>query len=95
MKNAYGVTPGIYYGCQKCLARKGIIQSILGLNATRKPRFSIVDEITGIEGDGPIMGTPMHAGDLVIDENFPAIDTTRSIMRIDSDYIPYLKRTDQ
>ena len=35
---------------------EGIQASILDLNATIKPHFTIVDAVTAMEGDGPIMG---------------------------------------
>jgi uncharacterized protein (DUF362 family) len=35
-----------------------------------------VDGIVGMEGDGPIMGTPKAAGVIVMGRNFPAVDAT-------------------
>ena len=39
----------------------GIKECILDINATVKPHLAIVDGIVGMEGDGPIMGTPRFA----------------------------------
>ena len=39
-------------------------------------RITSITEIIGMEGDGPIMGTPRHAGVLVIGTNLPAVDAT-------------------
>jgi len=62
MKNLFGVMPGIYYGWPKnVLHHAGIENSILDINATLKPHFAVVDGIVGMEGDGPIMGTPKKA----------------------------------
>jgi len=73
MKNLFGVMPGIYYGWPKnILHHEGIPESILDINATLKPHFAIIDGITGMEGDGPIMGTPIQAGVLVMGKNLPA-----------------------
>jgi uncharacterized protein (DUF362 family) len=93
MKNMFGVMPGIVYGWPKnVLHHAGIERSILDINATIKPHFAIVDGITGMEGDGPIMGTPCHAGVLVMGRNLPAVDATGArIMGIDPHKIAYLK----
>ncbi len=97
MKNLFGVMPGIYYGWPKnVLHQEGIMESILDINATLKPHFSIVDGITGMEGDGPIMGTPISSGVLVMGKNLPAVDATCCrIMGINPHQIPYLDEADQ
>lgn len=93
MKNLFGVMPGIAYGWPKnVLHREGIERSILDINATLKPHFAIIDGIIGMEGDGPIMGTPRHAGVLVMGRNLPAVDATCSrIMGIDPKKVHYLQ----
>src|SRR5688572_30328423 len=67
MKNFFGTVPGAVYGWPKNILHiRGIHESILDLNATIRPHFSIVDAITAMEGDGPIMGRPRHAGFLAM-----------------------------
>jgi uncharacterized protein (DUF362 family) len=45
-----------------------------------------------MEGDGPIMGDPHHAGVLVMGRNLPAVDATCArIMGINPKNIKYLK----
>ncbi|WNM61936.1 DUF362 domain-containing protein [Candidatus Nitrospira neomarina] len=97
MKNFFGVMPGNYYGWPKnVLHHAGIPQSILDINATLKPHFAIVDGIIGMEGDGPIMGTPVQSGVLVMGRNLPAVDATCCrIMGINPDKIEYLRKADQ
>jgi uncharacterized protein (DUF362 family) len=97
MKNFFGVMPGNYYGWPKnVLHQAGIPQSILDINATLKPHFAIVDGITGMEGDGPIMGTPVQSGVLVMGRNLPAVDATCCrIMGINPHKIEYLRQADQ
>ena len=92
MKNLFGVMPGIYYGWPKnVLHWEGIEKCILDINATLRPHFAIVDGIVGMEGDGPIMGTPRRAGVLVMGRNLPAVDATSArIMGIDPHKVPYL-----
>ncbi len=92
MKNLFGVLPGVYYGWPKnVLHHAGISPSILDLNATVKPHLAIVNGIVGMEGDGPIMGTPKPAGILVMGTNLPAVDaTTARLMGINPWRIEHL-----
>jgi uncharacterized protein (DUF362 family) len=92
MKNLFGVMPGICYGWPKnVLHHQGIGQSILDINATVAPHLAIVDGIVGMDGDGPIMGTPRRLGALVLGTNLPAVDATAArLMGIDPARIPYL-----
>lgn len=96
MKNLFGVMPGRYYGWPKNVLHKaGIQNSILDINATLKPHFAIVDGIIGMEGDGPILGTPKQAGVIVMGRNLPAVDATCCrIMGIDPYKVSYLERAD-
>ena len=92
LKNLFGVMPGIIYGWPKnVLHHAGINQCILDIAATLKPHFAIVDGIVGMEGDGPIMGTPKQAGVLVMGRNLAAVDATCArIMGIDPFRVEYL-----
>jgi uncharacterized protein (DUF362 family) len=92
MKNLFGIMPGIVYGWPKnVLHHAGIGPSILDINATVKPHFAIVDGIVGMEGDGPIMGTPKKAGVVVMGRNLTAVDATCArVMGIDPGSVDYL-----
>jgi uncharacterized protein (DUF362 family) len=92
MKNLFGVMPGVYYGWPKnVLHHAGIPGSILDINAAVRPHLAIVDGIIGMEGDGPIMGEPRHAGVLVMGTNFPAVDATAArLMGINPHRVAYL-----
>ena len=92
LKNLFGLMPGMYYGWPKnVLHVAGINQCILDIAATVKPHFAIVDGIVGMEGDGPIMGTPKEAGVLVMGRNLTAVDATCArIMGIDPFRVKYL-----
>ncbi len=77
MKNLFGLMPGSFYGWPKnVLHWAGINGCIVDITATVRPQFAIVDGIVGMEGDGPIMGTPKHVGVLVMGRNLPAVDAT-------------------
>lgn len=92
MKNLFGVMPGLVYGWPKnVLHFQGINESILDINATVAPTLSIVDGIVGMEGDGPIMGTPKPAGCILIGRNFPAVDATAvRVMGLNPEGVGYL-----
>jgi uncharacterized protein (DUF362 family) len=92
MKNLFGVLPGVCYGWPKnVLHQEGIAESILDINAAVRPHLAIVDGIIGMEGDGPIMGTPRHSGVLVMGTNLPAVDATSArLMGLKPERIPYL-----
>jgi uncharacterized protein (DUF362 family) len=93
MKNLFGLMPGIVYGWPKNVFHWiGIEPTILDINETVKPHLAIVDGVVGMEGDGPIMGTPKPAGVVVMGRNLPAVDATACrIMGIDPAKVPYLK----
>lgn len=97
MKNLFGVMPGIYYGWPKnVLHWAGIHETILDITATLRPHFAIVDGIVGMEGDGPIMGAPKHAGVLVMGRNLPAVDATCArVMGINPHRVVYLDKAEQ
>jgi uncharacterized protein (DUF362 family) len=93
MKNLFGTVPGAVYGWPKNLLHaRGINNSILDLNATLRPQFTIVDAIVAMEGDGPIMGRPREMGFVAMGSDTVAVDATCArIMGLDPDKILYLR----
>ena len=93
MKNLFGVVPGAVYGWPKNLLHfHGIPNSIVDLNATIKPHFTIVDGVTAMEGDGPIMGRPRQLGMLAMGTDLVAVDSTCArVIGLDPWKIPYLR----
>ena len=93
MKNYFGLVPGAVYGWPKNeLHQVGIPESIVALNRIFHKSFAIVDGIVGMEGNGPIQGTPKQAGVLVMGSDLPAVDATCCrIMGIDPGQIEYLQ----
>jgi uncharacterized protein (DUF362 family) len=93
MKNLFGLMPGIVYGWPKNVFHwMGIENTVLDINETIKPHLAIIDGIVGMEGDGPIMGTPKPAGTIVMGTNLPAVDATACrIMGVDPTKVLYLK----
>jgi uncharacterized protein (DUF362 family) len=93
MKNLFGTVPGAVYGWPKnILHAHGIDESIVDLTATLRPHLSIVDAVTAMEGDGPIMGRPRHMGFVAMGRDLVAVDATCArIIGLDPAKIPYLR----
>lgn len=93
LKNMYGVLPGIKYGWPKnVLHHAGIPQTVYDINASLGKTIAIVDAITCMEGDGPIMGSPNELGLIAISSNPTALDATLArVMGLDPARISYLK----
>lgn len=93
MKNFFGLVPGSIYGWPKNkLHYIGIPESIVELNRVFRNTFAIVDGVVGMEGNGPIQGTPKPAGVLVMGSDLVAVDATCCrIMGIDPEKVDYLR----
>lgn len=94
MKNFFGLVPGCVYGWPKNeLHIVGIDTSIVELTRIFRRSFAIVDGIVGMEGNGPIQGTPKRVGVMVMGSDLAAVDATCCrIMGIDPARIEYLRR---
>lgn len=77
LKNLYGTLPGIMYGWPKnVLHHAGIPETVIDINASLPPTVAVIDGIVGMEGDGPIMGTPKPVGLIAVGTNLTALDAT-------------------
>jgi uncharacterized protein (DUF362 family) len=94
LKNMFGIVPGSCYGWPKNLLHwAGIDPAILDINAAARPDFAIVDGIIGMEGNGPIQGTPKSSGVLVFGNDPVAVDATCCrIMGLIPERVNYLSR---
>ena len=92
MKNFFGAVPGAVYGWPKNILHvHGIEASILDLNATIRPHLAILDAVTAMEGDGPIMGVPRHVGFVGMSRDLVALDGTAArVIGLDPGRLPYL-----
>jgi uncharacterized protein (DUF362 family) len=95
MKNLFGVVPGGVYGWPKnVLHWAGIDESIADLHSVFPRAFSIVDGIVGMEGNGPIQGSPLDMGVVIAGADPVAVDATCCrVMRLDPRKIGYLRLT--
>jgi uncharacterized protein (DUF362 family) len=93
MKNFFGLVPGSVYGWPKNkLHYIGIPESVVALNRKFRNTFAIVDGIVGMEGNGPIQGTPKPVGVLVMGSDLVAVDATCCrIMGINPEKVEYLQ----
>jgi uncharacterized protein (DUF362 family) len=93
MKNCFGCVPGRVYGWPKnVLHFAGIGQAIIDVTAAVRPRYAIVDGIVGMQGNGPITGTPAGAGVLVFGDDPVATDViAATLMGIDPTRLDYLR----
>jgi uncharacterized protein (DUF362 family) len=92
MKNFFGIVPSAIYGWPKNLLHyQGIDRSIVELNRIVRHSFAIVDGIVAMEGNGPIQGTPVKAGVVVMGRDVAAVDATCArLMKLDPMKIKYL-----
>ena len=97
MKNFFGIVPGGVYGWPKnVLHWSGINQCIVDLSSVPGRTFAIADGIVGMEGNGPIQGTPKNCGVIVAGRVLSAVDATCSrIMGIDPNKVVYLNAPDR
>ena len=94
MKNLFGLVPGSVYGWPKNkLHYIGIPESVVALNRFFRNTFGIVDGVVGMEGDGPIQGTPKQLGALVLGRDLMAVDATCCrIMGVDPEKVEFLRQ---
>jgi uncharacterized protein (DUF362 family) len=93
MKNLFGTVSGGVYGWPKNMLHwAGIAECVADLYHTLPRHFAIVDGIVGMEGNGPIQGTPKRAGVVAVGRDLAAVDAICcQIMGIDPRRIEYLK----
>jgi uncharacterized protein (DUF362 family) len=93
LKNLFGVVPGARYGWPKnFLHLNGISESIIGIHQTLPPVVSVVDGIIGMEGDGPLFGSPVQHGLLAVGRDPVSVDVTcAQLMGFPLESIPHLK----
>jgi uncharacterized protein (DUF362 family) len=93
MKNLFGTVPGGVYGWPKNpLHWAGIAESVADLHSVYPRVFALVDGIVGMEGNGPIQGTPKQMGVVVAGADLVAVDATCCrLMQIEPLKVEYLR----
>jgi uncharacterized protein (DUF362 family) len=96
MKNSFGLAVPARYIVPTQLARmdchlRGIDQSIVDVSLTRPITFSVIDGIWGMEGNGPLTGTPIRANVVLAGLNPVAVDRVAlDFMQIPQGGVPHL-----
>jgi uncharacterized protein (DUF362 family) len=91
--NLFGLIPGSVYGWPEGNTHKlDTPGTAMELARFFRRSYAIVDGIVGMEGDGPVQGTPKAAGVLVMGPDLVAVDATCCrLMGIDPTGIEYLR----
>jgi uncharacterized protein (DUF362 family) len=78
VKNLFGIVPGIKYGWPKNTLHVHGIGAFLAELADSLPTraCAVVDGIVGLEGDGPIFGSAVPSGVIVVGTDLLAVDAT-------------------
>jgi uncharacterized protein (DUF362 family)/Pyruvate/2-oxoacid:ferredoxin oxidoreductase delta subunit len=94
VKLFYGALPGLkkaeyHFNVQKLEIFSDLLVDLVDM---LRPHFSIMDGIWGMEGDGPLSGTPRHAGVLLAGRNPFSVDVAACLLAgINPDRVAYLK----
>jgi uncharacterized protein (DUF362 family) len=93
LKNMFGIMPGIKYGWPKNkLHYAGVERSIIDINYTVRPDFTIIDGVYGIEGNGPIFGDNKHLGIVIMSNDLVAADyVAAKCIGVNPEKVTYLK----
>jgi len=96
MKNLFGLVPSGVYGWPKNILHwAGIHNTVADLYGLFHRHFAVVDGITGMEGNGPIQGTPRQAGIAIAGQDLASVDSICCrVMGIDPEKIDYLAMAD-
>ncbi|MCX7839622.1 MAG: DUF362 domain-containing protein [Anaerolineae bacterium] len=93
VKNLFGIVPGIKYGWPKNTLHIQGIPAFLAELADSLPTraCAVVDDIVGLQGDGPIFGSAVPSGVIVAGNDLLAVDATCArLMGFDPAQIDYL-----
>lgn len=80
VKNLFGCLPGAqkWEMHQKYPEKSDFLEMLFRLHDVIKPRFSLIDGIWGMEGDGPASGTPKHSRVIIAGNDAIATDIVAS-----------------
>ena len=90
MKNMFGLLPDEFKG--KFHAR-GISKVVVDINSVLKPALTVIDGFVGMEGHGPVNGTPVKMDLIIAGTDVVATDATASrIIGLDPNNIKHIRR---
>jgi uncharacterized protein (DUF362 family) len=73
MKNMFGLLPDKFKGKYHM---KGISKVVVDINTVLKPAFTVIDGFVGMEGEGPVDGTPVKMNLIIAGKDVVATDAT-------------------
>jgi len=73
MKNMFGLLPDKFKGKYHM---KSISKVVVDINTVLKPAFTVIDGFVGMEGEGPVDGTPVKMNLIIAGKDVVATDAT-------------------
>ena len=93
MKNLFGLLPDKFKAKYHA---KDISKVIVDINTVIKPKFTVIDGFVGMEGNGPVDGTPVPMDLIIAGTNVVATDATACrIMGIDPKEVKHICRASE
>ncbi|HLC00332.1 MAG TPA: DUF362 domain-containing protein [Candidatus Bathyarchaeia archaeon] len=93
MKNMFGLLPDKFKGK---FHAKGISNVVVDINTVLKPALTVIDGFVGMEGRGPVDGTPVKMDLIVAGTDAVATDATASrIIGFDPNKIKHIRRANE
>jgi uncharacterized protein (DUF362 family) len=93
MKNMFGLLPDKFKAKYHA---KGISKVIVDINTVLKPALTVIDGFVGMEGKGPVDGTPVPMGIVIAGKDVVATDATGCrIMGIDPHGIAHIRKAQE
>jgi uncharacterized protein (DUF362 family) len=90
MKNMFGLLPDKFKGKYHL---KGISKVIVDINTVLKPTLTVIDGFVGMEGAGPVDGTPVRMDLIIAGTDTVAADATACrVMGIDPHEIKHIRK---
>jgi len=88
MKNMFGMLPDKYKGKYHL---KGISKVVVDINSVLKPKLTVIDGFIGMEGRGPVDGTPVKMDTIIAGTDVVATDATAChVMGIDPHKVKHI-----
>jgi len=93
MKNMFGLLPDKFKGK---FHAKGISNVVVDINTVLKPALTVIDGFVGMEGRGPVDGTPVKMDLIIAGTDAVATDATASrIIGFDPNKIKHIRRANE
>ncbi len=90
MKNMFGLLPDKFKAKYHAM---GISKVIVDINTVLKPALTVIDGFVGMEGNGPVDGTPVLMNLIIAGKNVVATDAVAcGVMGIDPHSISHIRR---